>query len=84
MEKLAEFLASRIKTDENNRAVYVTDGLYGDSLFLEAYGLYYVPNTSNLWTARTLRKAGLPVTPINAITEGNLIYQARQTGELIQ
>lgn len=84
MEKLAQFLASAIKTDEHERAVYITDGLYGDSLFIEAYGLYYVPNTSNLWTARALRKTGLPITPVYAITEGNLIYQARQAGELSQ
>lgn len=83
-EELAEFIALTIKTDENNKAIYVSEGLYGESLFLEAYGLYYLPNTSNLWTARALRAAGLPITPSYALTEGNLIYQTRQIGEQLK
>ncbi|MGF1671677.1 MAG: DUF2459 domain-containing protein [Balneolaceae bacterium] len=84
MEELAKFLAGTIKTDKKNQAIFVTDGLYGESLFLEAYGLYYLPNTSNLWAARALRAAGLPITPVYALTEGNVIYQARQAGEQLR
>lgn len=83
MKKLATFLANSIVTQENT-AVFVADGLYGDSLFVEAHGTYILPNTSNLWAARALRAAGLPITPIYALTQNNVISQARRAGVLIQ
>jgi len=83
MAELAAFLADSIATQEDT-AVVVAAGLYGDSLFVEAHGTYMLPNTSNLWAARALRAAGLPITPIYALTQNNVIRQASRSGELIQ
>lgn len=50
-------------------------GLYGDSRFYPAWERYYLFNTSNAWTARALRAAGLPVR--DAITKEGLMSQVR-------
>lgn len=81
MEALGEYLAGTIRTDEEGRAVYLGEGIYGDSVFVDAHGPYIVPFTSNLWVARGLRAAGLAITPVYALTQGNLFYQAARIGE---
>jgi uncharacterized protein (TIGR02117 family) len=45
---------------------------------------YHLFNTCNVWVARALRSAGVPIKPAQAITVGGLMSQARQTGEVIQ
>lgn len=84
MAELANFLANTLKPDDQGRAVYVGRGLYADSIFLEARGPYMLPHTSNLWAARALRAAGVPVTPLYAMTQGNVIYQAGRAGTVIR
>ena len=51
------------------------------SRFYPARERYYLWRTCNTWTARALRAAGVPITPLYAITAGNVMYQARQSGE---
>ncbi|MEX0770724.1 MAG: DUF2459 domain-containing protein [Balneolaceae bacterium] len=84
MERLAEFISSRFRRDPKGSLQFAADGLYPNSVFYKATGLYYFPKTSNTWTARALRKTGAPITPFFAITSGNIIYQASQFGEVIQ
>jgi uncharacterized protein (TIGR02117 family) len=50
-------------------------GLYGDSRFYPAWEQFSLLNTCNVWTARTLRAAGLPVE--DAITKEWIMSQAR-------
>jgi uncharacterized protein (TIGR02117 family) len=50
-------------------------GLYGDSRFYPAWEQFNLFNTCNVWTARALRSAGLPVE--DAITKEGLMSQAR-------
>jgi len=50
-------------------------GLYGDSVFYPARGRYHLLNTCNTWIAEALRAAGLPITPVYAMTGGNLMWQ---------
>lgn len=83
-ENFAEFVADRFRQDEDGNVVYATDGLYTNSAFFNATGLYYLPKTSNTWTARALRKTGYPITPFYAFTSGNVIRQARKDGEVIR
>ena len=50
-------------------------GLYGDSRFYAARGRYHLFYTCNTWIADALRAAGLPITPVYAMTAGNLMWQ---------
>ena len=57
-------------------------GLYGDSRFYPAWESFSVLRTCNVWTARGLRGAGLPVNDSTTLEE--LMSQARGIGSLIQ
>lgn len=83
MEKLTNFIRDRFST-EDDKIIFAADGLYSNSSFFKANGLYFIPKTSNTWTARALRQTGAPITPVYAVTSGNVIYQARKAGEVIR
>lgn len=57
-------------------------GLYGDSRFYPAHETFHLFNTCNVWTARALRAAGLPVR--DAITTEGLMSQTRRLGRVVQ
>lgn len=57
-------------------------GLYGDSRFYPARETFNLFRTCNIWTARGLRGAGLPVE--DSITKDGLMSQARGIGKVIQ
>jgi len=84
VEKMTDYIAARFQKGEGDNIIFVSDGLYSNSAFFEARGRYFFPQTSNKWTARVLRESGLPVTPFYAITSGNVMKQARKSGEVIQ
>jgi hypothetical protein len=57
-------------------------GLYGDSRFYPARESFNIFRTCNVWTARGLRDAGLPIR--DAITKEGLMSQAREIGRVVQ
>ncbi|MGH9649716.1 MAG: DUF2459 domain-containing protein, partial [Terriglobales bacterium] len=57
-------------------------GLYGDSRFYPARESFSLFRTCNVWTARGLRVAGLPIH--DSITMEGLLSQARGIGKVIQ
>ncbi|MGH8633312.1 MAG: DUF2459 domain-containing protein [Burkholderiales bacterium] len=57
-------------------------GLYGDSRFYPARESFSLFRTCNVWTARGLRDAGLPVH--DSITMEGLLSQVRGIGKVIQ
>ncbi len=63
-EDLLTFVCSYFVTDENHKFIIVDRGLYGDSWFLKSKGKYIFPNTCNVWTAKALHAAHLPLTPV--------------------
>lgn len=79
-EQLGLFISDRLRKNENGDIQIVADGLYSNSQFFEANGRYYLPKTSNVWTARALRKTGYPITPIYSLTSGNVIKQSLKDG----
>ncbi len=83
-ENFAQFVTDRFRRNDAGSVVYATDGLYTNSAFFKANEYYYLPKTSNTWTARALRQTGYPITPFYALTSGNVIHQARKDGEVIQ
>jgi len=63
-DDLLKFICSYFETNVNHKFVIVDRGLYGDSWFLKSKGIYIFPYTCNVWTARALKAAHLPLTPI--------------------
>jgi len=57
-------------------------GLYGDSRFYPGRETFNLLRTCNVWTARGLRGAGLPIE--DSVTLGGLMSQAREIGTVIQ
>lgn len=83
-EQLGLFISNRFRKDENGNIKVAAEGLYSNSQFFEANGLYYLPKTSNTWTARALRQTGYPITPFYSFTSGNVIKQSLKEGRSIQ
>lgn len=84
MKEMSNYLADQFAYDSEGNLQFAAEGLYSNSTFFEARGLYFFPRTSNKWTARVLRKSGFPITPFYAITSGNVIQQVRKSGDVIQ
>lgn len=83
-EEFARFVDNRMRRDSDGSIVFAEEGLYLNSAFFEATGRYYLPKTSNVWTARALRQTGYPITPIYSFTSGNVTSQAKKDGEIVQ
>ena len=84
MDSMTDYIASRFSYDAQERLTFAGDGLYRNSAFFKAKGLYFFPKTSNKWAARVLRESGLPITPFYAITSGNVMRQAEKSGKVVQ
>lgn len=82
-KKMGEFVYDRFRK-ENGEVNVAGDGLYTNSLFFDATGFYYLPKTSNVWTARALRQTGFPITTLYTFTSGNVMRQAARNGERIR
>lgn len=80
--KLADYIVNQFQT-EGGAIQFADEGLYPNSAFFEAKGSYYLPKTSNVWTARALRETGYPITPFYAVTSANVIRQAKKDGKVI-
>lgn len=83
-KQLGIFISDRFQKDEEGNIEVVADGLYSNSQFFLANGRYYLPKTSNTWTARALRQTGYPITPVYSLTSGNVIKQSLKEGISIQ
>lgn len=83
-EQLGLFISDRFRKDDDGNIQPVADGLYSNSQFFQANGLYYLPKTSNTWTARALRQTGYPITPVYGLTSGNVVKQALKEGHSLQ
>ena len=83
-ERLARTIIASFARDEAGRVKPLGPGLYGNSRFYLSGESYHLSNTCNVWTARALRSAGLPITPARAISVENLLSQARRFGVVVQ
>ncbi len=61
-------------------AEFLGPGIYGESAFYRARSPYYFPNTCNIWTARALQHAGVPVIPELCSTAQAVMFAAGQSG----
>jgi uncharacterized protein (TIGR02117 family) len=79
-ERMCAFIGQTHEYSVDARPFWLAPGLYGESAFYRARGRYYFPKTCNHWTARALRKAGCPITPIYCATAGNVLFQTARFG----
>ena len=72
-EQMCAFIGRTHEYTTGGRPIWLAHGLYGESAFYRARGNYYFPKTCNHWTAKALRQAGCPITPIYSVTAGNVL-----------
>jgi len=83
-ENLTRSIADSFARDEAGNATSLGSGLYGYSRFYLSGESYHLFNTCNVWSARTLRTAGLPINPARAVSVESLMSQARKFGVVVQ
>jgi len=81
--QLSRTIAASFARDKAGNITSLGHGLYGNSHFYLSKETYHLFNTCNVWTARTLRAAGLPITPAHAVTVEDLMSQARKIGTVV-
>ena len=83
-ERLSRYIAESFARDESGQALSLGRGLYGNSWFYLSHESYHLLNTCNVWTARALRAASVPMTPSFSITVEQLMTQAQTVGEVVR
>ena len=53
-------------------------GLYGNSRFFTGNGSYFLTRTCNKWTAGSLYKAGIPISPVSTVTASGVMEQLKE------
>jgi uncharacterized protein (TIGR02117 family) len=81
-ERLVRYIQGAYDRAGAPAAAPLGPGLYGDSRFYPAWESFNLLRTCNVWTARGLRGAGLPVR--DSITKEGLMSQAREIGKVVQ
>ena len=71
---LVAFIADAHARTSAGRAIPLGPGKYGHSRFYLGRERYML-TTCNVWTARALRAAGFPITPVWALTAANVMFQ---------
>jgi uncharacterized protein (TIGR02117 family) len=85
LHKLTTALAASFATDAQDKAIYTSNGLYGErSGFFDGVGSYHFFNTCNTWTARMLNTAGVPTTTVLTLSAGSVIKQSKRAAEKYQ
>ncbi|MBL4941807.1 MAG: DUF2459 domain-containing protein [Colwellia sp.] len=82
--QLSRTIATSFALNETAQVKSLGVGLYGNSHFYPSKERYHLFNTCNVWVAKALHSAGLPITPARAMSVQNLMYQVREFGKIIQ
>ncbi len=83
-EHFSRTIASSFALDKAGNTTSPSPGLYGNSRFYLSRETYHLFNTCNVWNARALRIAGLPITPATTVRVAGLMSQARKLGVVVQ
>lgn len=78
--RFVRHLESQIARDSRGRAVSLGPGSLPGSRFCLGSESFYFPKMCNLWVARALREAGIPLRVWTAIASADLVYQAGKHG----
>jgi uncharacterized protein (TIGR02117 family) len=74
---LVHYVRESLELDAQGDSIALQPGLYGRSAFYASRESFYLFRTCNVWTARALRAAGLPVAPSASLTSEGLLAQIR-------
>ena len=84
LQRLCSYLENSYALDDAGRSQPLGPSLYGAGQFYLSRESYHAFNTCNVWTARGLRDAGLPITPAVNLTIDTLMQTAATFGAVIQ
>jgi uncharacterized protein (TIGR02117 family) len=76
---LVAHLRASYERDAAGQTIMLGPGLYGDSRFYGSVERFHLFRTCNVWTAATLRAAGLPIA--SSLTAEGVMDEARRTAE---
>jgi uncharacterized protein (TIGR02117 family) len=77
-DALTRFVHETYARSTSGQPIRLGAGYYPNSTFFLARRGYHILDNCNNWTARALRAAGCPITPVYSVTAGNVMYQTRQ------
>ena len=77
-ERMVEFVRQTYELDANGRAIAISSEVQDGSRFYASPRTFHAFENCNVWVARALEAAGLPVHPETAITAGMLLRQVRR------
>ena len=77
-QRMVEFVRQTHELDANGRGIAISSELHDGSRFYASPRTFHAFENCNVWVARALEAAGLPVDPETAITAGMLLRQVRR------
>jgi hypothetical protein len=84
MRELCRFIHESYARDEDKCPIYLGTPFYGVGGIYRANGRYYLPNTCNVWTAKALAAAEIPVTVPLCTFAQPLVCQSKSFGHEVQ
>ena len=78
MEAMIKFVASSFARDRQGNVITLKSGIYGDSQFYTGVGRYYLMNTCNKWTAKSLKSMGMDISPVFKLTAASVMDFIRE------
>ena len=79
--RMVRYIARTFVIAQDGNPVALRHGIYGDSQFYGAQGVYGMLNTCNRWTATALQAAGLPISPRLSLTADSVMRAAKAHGQ---
>jgi uncharacterized protein (TIGR02117 family) len=80
MAELSRFLSDAVRRYPSGKPVVLGPGYFPRSHFYAGRHIFWFPVTCNIWSARALRRAGVPVNAATSVTAASLIRQALRYG----
>ena len=77
-QRLVQFISNSFSRSPDTWPDGIGPGLYANSRFYPATGRFHLFRTCNTWVATALSAAGLPLSPVFAVTAGSLSRQVKQ------
>lgn len=74
-EKLLAYIAESFARTNDNNITRLGPGLYGESRFYRANGVFHAFNTCNTWVIKAIERTGYPVTNVSAVTAEEVLSQ---------